>query len=421
MTEPKKPEPSKPAGQAGTGAGSNAAGRRTPAAAAGKVPAAKHQRTLRERLGGLYTNATLVGVTGVVILIVAGLVVYGSWDAYIRPGAQTAVKVGNRTYDMEYFTRRMKAYLNEPAGAALTSPQQLATVPGQLATDIIEEEVLLQRGGSLGIGVADNDIDKDLAAKARAVVTQDDSGNVSRSPNTDLAIRELLRPSGLSLAQYRRLLHGILLKAEARKHFQDMIPNQLPQARLRLLTVADEAKAKDLKGQLDGGADFAQLATQNSLDSATRGQGGLRDWTPKGQLPTALDDAAFSLAVNTLSDPIKVDERWALLKVEERSDARDVTEQQRSALATKQYTDWLEAQKKELKVENKLDDPGRQKYAFNKSGALERVQQQNTRQPTNPVPNLPAVTVNPTAALPPAPPPDSVPSPAATPPPGATP
>ena len=336
------------------------------------VPAASAAgRRWRERLSALNLHAGVVLVTVVVVIVALGLIAYGYWDTYLRPAREPAVRVGSRTYDMTYFVRRMRLALTEPSGLS-PSPAQIAALPEQLAQDIINEETALQRAPSLGVAVSDDDIDKELAARVRAIVTTDEQGHVQRSPSFEVTVREVLKDSGLTLAQYRRAVHGQLLLREIQKHFERQIPDAAPGVQLRVITVKDEAKARDLKRQLDGGADFAQLASAQSED-ASKSNGGLRDWAPKGSLPPAVEEVAYRLPVGAVSDPFAVDGQWYIIKVEDRSENREITAQQKSDMAKKQRDEWLAEQAKQLQARSYLGDSRRQRYALEQSGALDLV------------------------------------------------
>jgi parvulin-like peptidyl-prolyl isomerase len=314
--------------------------------------------------------ATFVGVVGLVVLIVAGLIGYGYWSSYIQPGREAAVKVGGQTYDMTYFSRRMKAVLNDPISGGIT-PQQVAALPERLARDIIDEEVILRRAPTLGIGVSDAEIDKTLAEKLALAYTPDENGNVMATPAFASAVRSALQRNGLTLAELRRAAHAQRLRSALMQHFQGQIPKEMPAVRVRQLAVSDEAKAKELKQQIDGGADFAQIASSVSEDGLTKEQGGLRDWTPKGFLPDEFEKLAYTLPIGQVSEPFQSSGKWVLLRVEEREDNREVSDQDREKLASERMEAWLEEQRLELNARHYLDQRDRQNYALEHSDALE--------------------------------------------------
>lgn len=84
------------------------------------------------------------------------------------------------------------------------------------------------------------------------------------------------------------------------------------------IIVADPAKAADLVKQARAGADFAALAKANSLDPGSKANGGDLGWIARdGSYPKPFEDAAFALAADSVSEPVKVDNQWHVIKVRE--------------------------------------------------------------------------------------------------------
>lgn len=77
-------------------------------------------------------------------------------------------------------------------------------------------------------------------------------------------------------------------------------------------------KLRNLKQQLQSGADFAELAKQHSMDPGSRQQGGDLGFVERGTLVPAFEEAAFALDPGGLSDIIKTDFGYHLIKLEER-------------------------------------------------------------------------------------------------------
>lgn len=77
----------------------------------------------------------------------------------------------------------------------------------------------------------------------------------------------------------------------------------------------DEAEAliKDLKGQLDDGADFAELAGEHS-DCPSGSDGGSLGSFGKGQMVKEFQDAAFGLEDGGVSDVVETDFGYHLIK-----------------------------------------------------------------------------------------------------------
>jgi peptidyl-prolyl cis-trans isomerase D len=85
---------------------------------------------------------------------------------------------------------------------------------------------------------------------------------------------------------------------------------------------AAKAKAEDLVKQLRSGADFAKLAKANSGDPSSSSKGGDMGFVDQGMTVDPFDRAAFSISLNTISDPIHSKEfGYHIIKVLERKPA----------------------------------------------------------------------------------------------------
>jgi peptidyl-prolyl cis-trans isomerase C len=86
-------------------------------------------------------------------------------------------------------------------------------------------------------------------------------------------------------------------------------------ARHILVPTEDEAKA--ILAQLKGGADFATLAKEKSKDPGAADGGDLGYFT-KEQMVPEFADVAFKLDKGQLSDPVKTQFGWHIIKVEDK-------------------------------------------------------------------------------------------------------
>ena len=82
---------------------------------------------------------------------------------------------------------------------------------------------------------------------------------------------------------------------------------------------AAKAKAENLVKQLRAGADFGKLARENSADPSSSNAGGDMNWVDRGATVEPFDTAAFTIPLNTISDPIRSKEfGYHIIKVLER-------------------------------------------------------------------------------------------------------
>lgn len=74
-----------------------------------------------------------------------------------------------------------------------------------------------------------------------------------------------------------------------------------------------EQQIKELKSQLDNGADFAQLAQQHS-DCPSSQRGGDLGSFSRGQMVKPFEDTAFNLEVGSTSDVVQTDFGYHLIR-----------------------------------------------------------------------------------------------------------
>lgn len=85
------------------------------------------------------------------------------------------------------------------------------------------------------------------------------------------------------------------------------------------ILVADEATAKDIIKQLDGGADFAKLATEKSTDPSAKTNGGDLGFFRKEAMVPEFAEVAFALEPGKIgTTPVKSQFGWHVIKVIER-------------------------------------------------------------------------------------------------------
>jgi peptidyl-prolyl cis-trans isomerase C len=93
-------------------------------------------------------------------------------------------------------------------------------------------------------------------------------------------------------------------------------PNE-QEVHARHILVATEGEAKDIETQLKNGADFAALAKEKSKDPGAA-EGGDLGWFTKDQMVPEFAEAAFKLDKGQISDPIKTQFGWHVIKVEDK-------------------------------------------------------------------------------------------------------
>jgi peptidyl-prolyl cis-trans isomerase C len=108
-------------------------------------------------------------------------------------------------------------------------------------------------------------------------------------------------------------------EAEARAVYDEQIaklkPEQEISARHILVKTEDEANA--IIRDLNGGADFAEIAKTKSLDTGSGTSGGDLGYFTRNQMVKPFEDAAFALKKGEISKPVETEFGWHVIRVDD--------------------------------------------------------------------------------------------------------
>lgn len=102
------------------------------------------------------------------------------------------------------------------------------------------------------------------------------------------------------------------------------------------ILVDSKEKAEEVKKKLSKGAKFADVAKEFSKDESTKASGGSLGYFTKGQLVPEFEQKAYSMKNGEISDPVKTQFGWHVIKVEDKRAIKLPTkEEAKPALAKK--------------------------------------------------------------------------------------
>ena len=212
-----------------------------------------------------------------VIVIIAAVLGVGIYQTKFQPFNETVIKVGNTNYSMDYYINTINYWASLTGnGSLLTDPQNGPYLAAQIEQMIMEDKVIVDGAAKPPIGITISDAEVNQAIKDRKL-------------GSDQARKDAVRV-------------GLLLDKMKTDYFdKTIVPAAGPQRQVEAMFLESQAQADTLIAtQLNSGADFGQVAADNSLETNSKTKRGNFDWVPKGILPgllnsTVLEDKVFSL------------------------------------------------------------------------------------------------------------------------------
>lgn len=288
-------------------------------------------------------SITLWSIVGGVVLIGALLAVFGfSRDDVVA-------KVGNEsiTKDDLYST-----LVDQYGDGALDT--------------LIAEKIVKLESEKENLTVKDSEIDKELK-------------NIKGQYDSEKAFNEALTSSGADLDSVKENIKTYLLTEKLLKDRVSITDNQVKeyfdankdsfaqeeQIEASHILVDDEKTAQEVKAKLDDGGDFAELAKEYSTDTSNAESGGKLGYFGKGEMVKEFDDKAFSMEKGEISEPVKTEFGYHIIKVTGKKEAKEAVladhkDEIKDILFDQalqaEYGTWLQEKKEDYKIENLLKD-----------------------------------------------------------------
>ncbi len=160
-----------------------------------------------------------------------------------------------------------------------------------------------------------------------------------------------LAENSYTLESFMVALEEELLAAEMVDRIASGVSQSALQVHARHILVRSRGEAEQLREDLLGGAEFAELAVANSLDLSTRLAGGDLGWFPEGYLIVPeVEAAAFALQPGELSPVVQSPLGFHLVEVIE-VENRELSPGALRALRQNAVEDWLAEQRAAVEIE----------------------------------------------------------------------
>lgn len=167
-----------------------------------------------------------------------------------------------------------------------------------------------------------------------------------------------LRQQALKDLFLERKVRDAITEAEAKKLYDEQVTKIEPEmeVRARHVLVPTEEAAKDVAKRIADGEDFAKVASSVSQDPGSAPKGGDIGYFTKDQMVAPFAEAAFALEPGKVSEPVKTQFGWHIIKVEDKRKQplpsfEALKDRLLSLLASQKTGETLRALRKDAKIE----------------------------------------------------------------------
>lgn len=166
--------------------------------------------------------------------------------------------------------------------------------------------------------VTEEQIDKEVQNVKDQLGEKFDSVLQQQGFKDEEAFRKMIR---VSLLQEAAVAEDMNIKEKELKQQYEQMKTEI---QAQHILVKDEATAKEVKQKLKNGGDFVKLAKDYSTDKSNAGDGGKLGYFSTGKMAPAFEEAAYSLKVGEISDPVKTTHGFHIIKVTDKREKEDI-------------------------------------------------------------------------------------------------
>ncbi len=292
-------------------------------------------RTERERRQSRWILiGTIIAGAAVVILVAYGLI----YEYLVKPHKPVIVvngdKITTESFRAEYLLRFQED----------SDPQVLAS---SVVNTLINQLLTVQEAKARGYIVTEDDIDQtiygyfgfypDGTPTPFPTRTPDPDADSDLSDDTDLAeavpaatptaftrdmfdenysfFLEQWKTQGVEEKEIRASIERGLYLEKMLDEFRVDVPKAEDQVWARHILVETEDEALSILEKLDEGESWEALASEFSIDSSNAEFGGDLGWFVRDRMVPEFSDAAFSMGIGDISDPVQTAFGWHIIEV----------------------------------------------------------------------------------------------------------
>lgn len=276
--------------------------------------------------------------------------------------------ITEQEYLLEYATMRNSFVMDQGNGDLKVLDEKIPELENKTPDEFIKEmtlknlekmKIIEQDAEKYGIKVTEEDINKLMEEEIQ-------------SAGGEEALKESLAKQGISEEFYKTYLERKILTAkyynekftkiapkdeDVKKYFEEH-KDEMYTANVSHILVKDKKEAKDIKKELDKGANFEKLAKEKSIEPAAKESGGsLGEITNDSPLIPEFLEAVKAMKSGEISEPVQTEFGYHIIKVEDKKNREfeEIQEELKTKILMDNEMKYNEKLEKEAKIKEYID------------------------------------------------------------------
>ncbi|NBF41107.1 MAG: peptidylprolyl isomerase [Spirochaetes bacterium] len=288
----------------------------------------------------------------------------------VDPDGEPVAVVNGSALSNERFNdavARNEMQMRRQSQGAPISETQLNDMKSNILEGMINEELLYQEAQQQGISASESEVEQQIQQYKGQYGEEGFASALANAGMNEEQLRsEISRSLTIQNLLEEEVTSGIDVTDEEVREFyeentQMFEESQSVKASHILIDTRDaeteeakeeaRARAEDLLEQLEGGADFAELAREYSEGPSAQNGGSLPQFS-RGEMVPPFEEAAFALEAGEISDVVETRFGFHIIRVEEKSEGGATPYEE----VEPQIAQYLEQQKQQEAVQTYLDE-----------------------------------------------------------------
>lgn len=343
-------------------------------------------------------NRTKAIIIVIVVAFVATLLFVGGPGIFGRGKPSYVAKVNRQAISFDEFNEAFLSNLRfyEMYQGSL-SGSEAYELRFQTLQQLINQKLLLQQAKRNRIKVSKSDINAEMQTIKDGFGSEEEfKARLKENGMTERQLRGLIRDNLAIKALQEKKSEFVVTDEDVKKAFEQVQASHILIAPVEEDWDQAKSQADKVLAEIQGGKTFAEMAKKYSADTATKDKGGDLDFFSRDAgFVQEFTDAAFSMNVGQISQPVKTQFGYHIIKVTGRKEAvGEEFEKQKDSLrqqleeegAARQFNEWFTQVRSEARIDVTDASLRAQQFVLNNQlpQAVAQYQEAIAEEPNNP-------------------------------------